>query len=96
MTRYQVDSEAVIAATGATRGSIGRLQAEAAALHGNLAGLQNTWSGSAATAFHGLVSEWMAAYQRVEQTLTAINEALAHAGQGYAEVEQQAARMFMR
>ena len=96
MTRYQVDSEAVIAATSATRGSIGRLQAEAAGLQGNLSGLQNTWSGSAATAFQGLVGEWMAAYQRVEQTLTAINEALAHAGQGYAEVEQQAARMFMR
>ena len=96
MTRYQVDSEAVIAATAATRGSIGRLQAEAAGLQGNLTGLQNTWSGSAATAFQGLVGEWMAAYQRVEQTLTAINEALAHAGQGYAEVEQQAARMFMR
>ena len=96
MTRYQVDSEAVIAATAATRGSIGRLQAEAAGLQGNLTGLQGTWSGSAATAFQGLLGEWMAAYQRVEQTLAAINEALAHAGQGYADVEQQAARMFMR
>lgn len=96
MTRYQVDSEAVIAATAATRGSIGRLQAEAAGLQSNLTGLQNTWSGSAATAFQGLLGEWVAAYQRVEQTLAAINEALAHAGQGYAEVEQQAARMFMR
>ena len=96
MSRYQVDSEAVIAATAATRGSIGRLQAEAAGLHGNLAGLQGTWSGTAATAFQGLLGEWTAAYQRVEQTLTAMNEALAHAGQGYADVEQQAARMFLR
>ncbi len=96
MTRYQVDSEAVIAATAATRGSIGRLQAEAAGLQGNLTGLQSTWSGSAASAFQGLLGEWAAAYQRVEQTLTAMNEALAHAGQGYADVEQQAARMFLR
>jgi len=96
MTRYQVDSEAVITATAATRGSIGRFQAEAAGLQSNLMGLQSTWSGSAATAFQGLLGDWAAAYQRVEQTLTALNEALAHAGQGYADVEQQAARMFLR
>ena len=96
MTRFQVDSEAVLSATAATRGSIARLQAEAAGLQSNLSGLQGAWSGSAATAFQSLLSEWTAAYQRVEQTLTAMNEALTHAGQGYAEVEQQAARMFMR
>lgn len=96
MTRYQVDSEAVIAATAATRGSIGRMQAESAGLQSNLANLQSTWSGAAATAFQSLLTEWMAANQRVEQTLAAMNEALAHAGQGYADVEQQAARMFLR
>lgn len=96
MTRYQVDSEAVVAVTGATRGSIGRFQAEAAGLQANLTGLQATWSGSAATAFQGLLSEWTTSYQRVEQALIAINEALTHAGQGYADVEQQAARMFLR
>ncbi|MDO9590735.1 MAG: WXG100 family type VII secretion target, partial [Microcella sp.] len=78
------------------RGSIARFQTEAAGLHSNLSGLQATWSGAAATAFHSLLGEWTSAYQRVEQTLTAMNEALNHAGQGYAEVEQQAARMFMR
>lgn len=96
MTRYQVDSDAVLSATAATRGSIARLQAEAANLQANLSGLQGAWSGAAATAFQSLLGEWAAAYQRVEQTLTAMNEALAHAGQGYAEVEQQAARMFLR
>jgi WXG100 family type VII secretion target len=96
MTRYQVDSDAVLSTTSATRGSIARLQSEAATLHANLSGLQSTWSGSAATAFHALVSDWTAAYQRLEQSLTAMNEALNHAGHGYAEVEQQASRMFMR
>ena len=96
MTRYQVDSDAVLSATAATRGSIARLQAEAAGLQANLSGLQSAWSGGAATAFQSLLGEWTAAYQRVEQTLTAMNEALMHAGRGYAEVEQQAARMFLR
>ncbi len=96
MTRYHVDSDAVLSATAATRGSIARLQAEAAGLQSNLSGLQGAWSGAAATAFQSVLVEWTAAYQRVEQTLTAMNEALSHAGQGYADVEHQAARMFMR
>lgn len=96
MTRYQVDSEAVITATTTARASIGRFQAEAAALQSSLTGLQGTWSGAAATAFQGLLGEWTSAYQRVEQALAAMTEALAHAGQGYAEVEQQAARLFLR
>ncbi len=96
MTRYHVDSDAVLTATAATRGSIARLQSESAGLNANLSGLQSSWSGPAASAFHALLSEWTAAYQRVEQTLTAINEALGHAGQGYADVEHQASRMFMR
>jgi early secretory antigenic target protein ESAT-6 len=96
MTRYQVDSEAVVAVTAATRGTIGRFQAEAASLQAQLTGLQGTWSGSAATAFQGLLGEWTTSYQRVEQSLAAINEALARAGQGYADIEQQAARMFLR
>ena len=37
MTRYQVDSEAVLSATAAVQGSIGRIQAEVAGLHGQLA-----------------------------------------------------------
>lgn len=96
MTRYQVDSEAVIAATAATRGSIGRFQSEAAGLHANLSSLQGSWNGAAATAFHSLLGEWTGAYQRVEQALSAITEALGHAGHGYADVELQAARMFQR
>jgi WXG100 family type VII secretion target len=96
MTRFQVDSEVVIASTTATRGTIGRFQAEASALQAQLNNLQATWSGSAATAFQSAVSEWSAAYQRVEQALSGLNEALGHVAHGYADVEQQAARMFMR
>jgi len=96
MTRFQVDSEAVLATTTALRGSIVRIQGDAATLQAQLTGLQSTWSGSAASAFQVAVGEWTGAYQRVEQALTALNEALMHAGQGYSDVEQQAARMFMR
>lgn len=96
MTRYTVDSEAVITATGAARSSIGRIQAEVNGLHGQLTNLQSSWTGPAATAFQGVVSEWKATQQRVEEALGAISQALTAAGQQYAEIEASNARLFAR
>jgi WXG100 family type VII secretion target len=94
MTRYQVDSEAVLGATGAIRASIGRIQGEVGSLHGQLANLDGAWSGPAATAFHALIAEWKATQQRVEENLAAISQALTVAGQQYAEIETSNARLF--
>lgn len=96
MTRYQVDSEAVISATGAVRSSITRIQSEVAGLHGQLTNLQSSWTGQAASAFSGVVAEWKTTQQRVEENLAAINQALTHAGQQYAEIEAANARLFSR
>jgi 6 kDa early secretory antigenic target len=94
MTRYQVDSEAVISATGAVRSSITRIQSEVAGLHGQLTNLQSSWTGQAASAFTGVVAEWKSTQQRVEENLASINQALTHAGQQYAEIEAANARLF--
>ena len=94
--RYQVDSEAVMTATGSVRAAIGRIQAEVAALHGQLTNLQASWTGQASTAFQSAVTGWKTTEQRVEEDLNAINLALGHAGQQYAEIEAQNARMFLR
>ncbi|MHB1171138.1 MAG: WXG100 family type VII secretion target [Lacisediminihabitans sp.] len=94
MTRYQVDSEAVLGATNAVRSSIARIQAEVGGLHGQLLGLQSSWSGQAASAFQSVVTEWKATQQRVEENLSLINQALARAGQHYAEIEASNARLF--
>ncbi len=96
MTRYQVDSEAVLSATGAVRNSISRIQAEVAGLHGQLTNLQGSWTGQAATAFNGVVTDWKATQQRVEESLAAINQSLAQAGQQYAEIESANTRLFGR
>ena len=96
MTRYQVDSEAVLNATGAVRGTISRLQAEVAGLYGQLTALEGSWTGQAATAFSGVVAEWKATQQRVEENLGSISQALGHAGQQYAEIESANARLFVR
>ena len=96
MTRYQVDSEAVISATGAVRSSISRIQSEVAGLHGQLTNLQSSWTGQEASAFTGVVGEWKSTQQRVEENLAAINQALTQAGQQYAEIEAANARLFAR
>ncbi|MBH0129715.1 MAG: WXG100 family type VII secretion target [Rhodoglobus sp.] len=96
MTRYQVDSEAVLSATGAVQNSISRIQAEVAGLHGQLTNLQGSWTGQAATAFSTVVTDWKATQQRVEENLAAINSALSQAGQQYAEIEAANARLFSR
>ncbi len=96
MTRYQVDSEAVLNATGAVRNSISRIQSEVAGLHGQLSNLQGSWSGQAASAFTSVVADWKTTQQRVEENLAAINQALTQAGQQYADIEAANARLFMR
>lgn len=96
MTRYQVDSEAVLSATGAARASIDRIQAEVSGLHGQLVSLQGSWSGQAASAFQAVVTEWKATQQRVEENSLAINQALTLAAQQYAEIEASNARLFQR
>lgn len=96
MTRFQVDSDAVFSATSAVRNSITRIQSEVAGLHGQLTNLQSSWSGAAATAFQSVVTDWKGTQQRVEESLAAINHALTHAGQQYADIEAQNARLFSR
>lgn len=96
MTRFQVDSEAVLSTTGAARASIDRIQGEVNSLLGQLVSLQESWSGSAATAFQGVVSEWRATQLRVEENMTAINHALTVVAQNYAETELDNARAFGR
>jgi len=94
MTQYQVDSDAVFATSGAARGSISRIQAEVEALHSQLAALQSSWSGQAASAFQVVVDDWKLTQMRVEESLSSINTALGQAGQQYADIEATNALLF--
>jgi len=96
MARYQVDSEAMLAATAAAQGSVERIRAEVTVLYARLTELQGSWTGQAATAFQTVVTDWRATQQRVEDSLAAISQALGLVGRQYAEVEQQNARLFIR
>jgi len=94
MTRFQVDSGAVLDATAQAASIAARLAAEAEALHAQLTRLQDSWQGEASVAFQGVVEQWRTTQGRLGQSLDSINRALAAAGQQYADVEQANARMF--
>lgn len=96
MTRYQVDSEAVLGAENALRASAGRLQAEVNGMVAQLVTLQDSWSGQAASAFQGVLADWRATQYRVEESLAGLTHALGRAGQQYAEAEQANASLFLR
>jgi len=96
MTQYTVDSEAVASTTAAARMSVSHIQTEVEGLHRQLAALQWSWTGPAASAFQLVVDDWRITQARVEQSLTSITAALAQAGQQYAEVEAANAGLFGR
>jgi len=96
MTSYQVDSDAVIAATGTMRSTIGRIEAEVIGLHAQLLNLESSWTGAASIAFQAAVADWKAMQQRLEESLSGLNQALTVAGQQYADIEQANTRLFAR
>jgi early secretory antigenic target protein ESAT-6 len=96
MSRYQVDSDEVLGTSSAIRASISRIQSEVAALHGQIVNLQGSWTGQASAGFQSAASQWNSTAQQVQEQLTALNQALGHAGQQYADIEATNARMFAR
>jgi early secretory antigenic target protein ESAT-6 len=95
MTIFHVDTETLARKSTEVQGTIGRLQAEVNSMHGGLSELEGLWTGQAASNFHQLIADWRATQAKVEESLAAINEALARASQHYAEAELNNARMFM-
>ena len=94
MAIFSVDSDAVLAATATVRATIDRLEAEVAALVGQLAQLQSSWTGAAAGGFASAVDQWRSTQRQVEDSLGALNAALAAAGRQYADAEEMNASMF--
>ncbi len=94
MTRFEVDSDAVTAATSTARAAVERIQAEVSGLHGQLTALQGSWTGQASNAFQSVVADWKAVQERVEQSLAGISHALGQAATQYAEIELSNARLF--
>ncbi|MDE0547114.1 WXG100 family type VII secretion target [Microbacterium sp. C7(2022)] len=94
MAVFSVDSDAVLASTATVRATIDRLNAESNAMLAQLTQLQSTWTGSASSAFHGVVEQWRATQRQVEESLTSINAALTVAGRQYADAEMATVSLF--
>ncbi|ACS29953.1 WXG100 family type VII secretion target [Micrococcus luteus] len=94
MSIVQIDVEDLRAKSGAVEGSIGRLQAEVSTMEANLRQLQDTWRGQAAANFQGVLTEWRATQQRVEESLAGIRRAMDAAATQYQDAETANAAMF--
>ena len=64
------------------------VQADLAALRGQLAPLQGAWVGEAATAFAGLMARWDADARALSEALRAIGEAVQGSGRTYQQQEE--------
>lgn len=95
MTQFTVDSEQVWAANSAIQGTISRINHEVDLLHGQLLGLQSTWTGLAANSFQELAARWRATSATVDAQLGELGMALATAANQYAEIELANQRLFL-
>lgn len=94
MSQFQVDSQAVAAASGSVRSSAASVASEVDRMMRNLLDLQSTWKGQASSQFSACADEWRATQERVRQSLEHISQALGNAATNYDEVEQSNTRMF--
>jgi 6 kDa early secretory antigenic target len=64
------------------------VQADLAALRGQLIPLQGAWVGEAATSFTGLMARWDADARALSEALRAIGEAIVGSGRTYQQQEE--------
>ena len=94
MTRFEVDSAQVSQAAASVQARAATIRSEVAAMHRQLAELQGSWRGAAATAFSGVLGDWSATEARLEASLDQIVAAMHTAARAYADAETQASRLF--
>jgi WXG100 family type VII secretion target len=94
MAVFAVDSDAVLAATAAIRGTAERVRGETHTMLAQVTGLQGQWTGAASLAFAGVVDQWRAAQAQVDEALQALSAALEAAGRQYADAEQATLGLF--
>lgn len=93
-SQFQVDTDRILAASGDISRIGADIDAQVSAMMARLTGLQDAWTGSAATRFQAVAAEWRGTQARVRASLDQISRVLAQAGQQYAAAEQQNTSMF--
>jgi WXG100 family type VII secretion target len=96
MTKYQVDSDAVLSATTHATHTIERIHQDVTTLTTTLHTLAGVWTGQAATAFADVYQTWRQTQTQVESHLHELTRALGQAGQHYYDMEMANAALFRR
>lgn len=96
MARFEVDSSEILRAGGNARASAQAIRTEVSGMMTHLVALQDTWRGSASSAFTAVLQEWRATQQQVEQSLDSIALCLDAGSRQYEDAENNALRMFAR
>ncbi|MFW0154771.1 WXG100 family type VII secretion target [Rothia sp. P6271] len=95
MAQFVVDSEMISQKSATARAQIDSIIAEVNGLTSSLQDLEGSWTGAASLNFQGVLAQWRATQQQVEQSIAQINEALSRAGINYADTESANAAMFL-
>ncbi|MEY3846085.1 MAG: hypothetical protein RJA66_352 [Actinomycetota bacterium] len=95
MAQFSVDSDQVWAANANIQATILRINQEVDLLHGQLLGLQSSWTGLASNSFQELANQWRATESVVASQLGSLGTALATAANHYSEIELANQRLFL-
>lgn len=96
MSRIEVDSTRVAAASTAVQASAERIRTEIDTMTRQLTEFQANWKGTAASSFQQVMTDWRATQEQVHQALDEIRQALAIAAQQCEQAKNTAIRIFSR
>ena len=94
MAVFQIDTADLAAKAGTVEATLSRIQSDVNSMEGQLRQLQETWKGSASTAFQDVLTQWRSTQVQVEQSLASVRQAMASASSQYEETESANTRMF--
>ena len=94
MATYRVDSDRLQSASAAVNTSVTRIRESVGTMYANLQDLQSAWQGAAAARFKGVMEQWRAAQQQMEQSLQNIQQSMSCASATYAQAEADAQHLF--
>lgn len=96
MAILQIDTADLLAKSQTVEATLGRIQTDVSSMESQLRQLQESWKGSAATAFQDVLTQWRSTQAQVEQSLASVRQAMAAASTQYEETESANTRMFGR
>lgn len=94
MPAFSVDTQAVSDTATRTRTRVTTIQDEVDAMTADIALLQESWTGSAASSMAACASDWHLTQQNVQTSLDAISLALDQAATSYDDAESSNTTLF--